>query len=88
MGTILAITVSFGMVQDYSDTHHAFLRGALLARTSFGVRVLDKASGEGPKFDGECFKFGRGEPLNGILTNEIVLKPTYSTTPPSWVTGS
>lgn len=89
VGTLKDLSLEFEMLQDSADTNLAYLRTSFMTPgTALGVKVLDKSTGEGPKFDGEVFEFTRNEPIGGVATVSIKIRPTPSSTAPSWVAAS
>lgn len=84
--TLKNASIEFSMVWDTDDAGFTALRTAFLAGTKIGMKCLDKESGQGLQFDAAVMNFTRNEQLAEALTVDVSVKPTYSTTAPSWVT--
>lgn len=83
--------LEFQMPWDPADTNLTAIRDAYLNRTSIDLAALDgPASGsnsQGLRALQKVFKFSRGEPLNGVATIDVSIKPCYEVTnPPTWAT--
>ena len=83
--TLLGLELSFRMLEDLDDTQFTAIRTAALAKT-----ILDMLTCSGPVATaGETYVrkefkvtgFNKGEPLNGINTYDVVMKPCFSTNP-------
>lgn len=90
VGTLKEVEVNFRYPTDNTDTNYNYLRSNFIdAQTNpLGVKVLDKTTGEGPKFDGEVMKFDRDEGNSAVQFTDVTIKVTWSTTAPSWVAAS
>ena len=83
--------LEFQIPLDTSDANYTALRDAYLARAFLDLAALDgPASGgnsQGLRAIMKIFKFSRGEPLNGVATVDVTIKPCYEVTnPPAWST--
>jgi hypothetical protein len=71
------------------DAHLVALRAAFINGTTIALAVLDGESTtyavEGIWADFDVLKFQRNEPLRGIVTYEIDIKPGVSSVDPEWV---
>lgn len=80
--------VEFQAIWDPANAAFATLLDSYLNDTVIGLRVLDAASGNGLQADMVVFGFTRNESLKEAMTASVKMKPTYSVTPPTWVTAS
>lgn len=53
-----------------------------------GIRALDSSTGQGVEADMCVHDFSISQPIAGIQTVSIVLKPAPSATAPTWYTGA
>lgn len=79
---------TFDVIHDTADPFYQALEAAFLARSVIGVRVLDgtAAGSKGLQADMKVFSLTSNEPLDGLVTKSVVLKPCRSSTAPSQVT--
>ena len=85
-GTLKKAVIECGMVWDTEDPGFTALRNAFFNNTAIGIRCLDRENGEGLQADMDVTQFSRNEQLTEAISVDVTLKPTYSTTAPSWVT--
>lgn len=86
LATLKDASVDFESIWDPDDAGLTALRTAFLTNAVIGIQVLDEVDGEGLQADMMITSFSRSEPLEEGMTVAISMKPTYSTTAPSWVT--
>jgi len=88
--TLKEASVEFECVWDTSDPAYVALRDAWLNGTVLGMAVMDgdieEAGVEGLWADMAVLKFQRKEPLDGLVTAAITVKPGMSANPPTWKT--
>ncbi len=89
VGVLRDATLNFKMIYDIDDTSMISIRDAFMANTSpadqLEVAALDK-DGHGLEATVSVTGFTRNEPLEGALTVDVELTPTYDPThPPQWV---
>jgi len=79
-------TLEFDLVWDPTDPGFDALRSAWESGDPIGIAASDGplSSGRGWEFDAQVFDFGRGEPLNDVMTVSVKIKPTYSGTAPAY----
>lgn len=61
------VTLNLVVKNKTSDAGYQALREAFLNRTLVALKVLDKASGEGPDADFAVLTMSRPEPIDGVL---------------------
>ena len=85
--TQLVDVISFKMLDDSSDTNWAALRTAYFAKTVLDIMASSAtATTSGALYtraDFKVFEFKRGEPINGLQTTDVTIKPCYSTHTPT-----
>jgi hypothetical protein len=83
-------SVEFDMVWDTADAGFAAIQQAYFQNATIALAVLDgdkaAAGTEGLWADFRVTNFSREEPLDGPITVNVTVKPTYSAIPPAWVT--
>jgi hypothetical protein len=90
-GTLKDATIEWEMVWDTGDAGFAAIQDAFFNNKVIGIRCLDCAgsaeeSAQGLEADMDIINFSRKEPLEEALTVSVSAAPTYSETPPAWVT--
>jgi len=88
--TLLRVPVSFNMNYDTADTDWEALRAAFFGRTAVECLILDRATAagaQGMRASFKLHKFGRGEPLAGIQTTDVEMKPCIAINAPAWYVG-
>jgi len=80
-------SIEFEMIADMDDAAFAAFRTAFFAGTAIGIKAIDKY-GEGLIADMMVLKFSRNEPLGGVATYSVSIKPTLSDTAPDWQEGT
>lgn len=93
VGALKDASVECEMVYDSADAGLTALRTAFLTNVVIGIRVLDgliPVTGtngtQGLSADMTVTKFENPQPLDEALTVKVTIKPTYSATPPAWIT--
>jgi hypothetical protein len=86
--TLLGVEISWRMLEDLDDADFLAIRTAFFARTPLDI-VLHSGpladSGETfLRMEYKVFNFAKGEPLNGINTHDVTIKPCYSTNAPQY----
>jgi len=80
----------FKLPVDHADAAYLAFEQAHLNRSAIGIAIMDGditvAANEGLKGDFKVFKFDRSEPVDGIQTVSISLKPCISDTNVAWYT--
>lgn len=81
-------SAEFEMLWDTADAAFTAIKDAYLNNAAIGIAVLDDpgGSGQGLIADMMVTNLSRGEPLEEAITASVTVKPTYSTTAPSWTT--
>lgn len=78
-----AVGIDFDIRKDRADASYLLLEAAYLARTSIDVMVLDNSrlvdGAEGVRYTGVVIEFGEGQPLDGMITRTVKIRPTPST---------
>lgn len=85
VSTLIDASVEFEMVWDPENPAFSAFRSAFFSKEAIGIQCLDVEGGEGLQADMEVFNMTRPEPLNGVMTTSVTLKPTYSETPPEYI---
>jgi hypothetical protein len=82
----LSLTIEFSMVWDTADADMLALRTAMFARTAVDLLAIDQTTtggvspyGQGPRAVCALFAGNRPEPVNGLVTYDVVAKPCYDT---------
>lgn len=82
--------ISFKMIYDQSDADFTAIQTAFQNKSTIEFFVLDGATGtsgtKGLRATCCVFNFSQAQPLENAITVDVVLKPTYATYAPSWVT--
>lgn len=86
--TLKEASVEFEMVWDTADAGFTVIKDSFFNHTPIGLKVLDGTNGQGLVADFSITNFSRKEALEEAITVSVTAKVTYSTTPPSWVTGT
>jgi hypothetical protein len=89
--TLKKVSIEFGMVYDPTDTNWTALHTAWLASTPIEFAVADGviATTGTQYFRATCaiLKFDQDEALDGVIHNDVSIKPTRATNAPAWVTA-
>ena len=83
--TLRECTCEFEMVWDPDDAGFTAIRNAFLASGLIALKILDKASGQGPDGDFAITSFSRNEPLEEAITVSVTAKLSVFR---SWTGGS
>jgi hypothetical protein len=79
------------MVWDTEDANFTAFKDAFFDGTPIELLVadgsMDAAGAQGLRAVCRIITFTRSEALEEAITVSVTAKPTYSTTPPEWVTG-
>ncbi len=91
VGTLKDAGIEFEMVWDTEDLNFAAFKDAFFDGTPIELLVadgsMDAAGAQGLRAVCRIITFTRSEALEEAITVSVSAKPTYSATPPSWVTG-
>lgn len=83
-------SIEFEMVWDSDDDDFTAIRDAFLNKTSVEMAVMDgsmaTSGSQGLRASFMVTSFSRNEPLEEAITVSVTAKPTYSTSPPEWMT--
>lgn len=83
-------SVEFEMVWDTEDDDFGAIRDAFLNHTAIEFAVMDgdiiAAGSQGLRATCMVTNFSRNEALEEAITVSVTVKPTYSATPPEWMT--
>ncbi|MGE3803917.1 MAG: phage tail tube protein [Gemmataceae bacterium] len=89
VATLKEGSIEFSMVWDTLDAHFAAIRDAFLLAGAVPLAVMDGditvAGSQGLVALFAITNFTRNEQLEEAITVDVTCKPTYSTTPPSWL---
>jgi len=92
IATLKGATLEFEMMWDTADDDFGAIRDAFLNNSSIEFAVLDGASNapgtQGLRATMAIINFTRSEPLEEAIKVSVTAKPTYSATPPTWMTVS
>lgn len=92
VGTLKDASIEFEMVWDTADDDFTSLKDAFFNGTAIELAVMDgliTANGsQGLRAVCRIINFSRSEPLEEAITVSVTAKPTYSVSPPSWLTVS
>jgi TP901-1 family phage major tail protein len=82
-------SIEFEMVWDTDDDDFAAIRDAFLNHTAVEFAVMDGGittpGSQGLRATCMVTSFSRNEALEEAITVSVTVKPTFSTTPPSWM---
>ena len=85
-------SIEFEMVWDTQDAGFTAIRQAFFGNTGIEFAVMDGditvVGSQGLRALMAITNFSRSEPLEEAITVSVTAKPTYSDTPPSWMTVS
>ena len=85
-------SIEFEMVWDTQDAGFTAIRQAFFGNTGIEFAVMDGditvVGSQGLRALMAITNFSRSEPLEEAITVSVTAKPTYSETPPSWMTVS
>lgn len=87
VATLKEATLEFGMLYDTEDEDFQELQSAYFNNTPIAMFVTD-GSGQGLDADFSITGFSIDQPLEEALSVSVTAKPTASTRPPKWVSGS
>jgi hypothetical protein len=86
------VSFEFNVIGDAANAAFIFLRNAYNNNTLIDVWASDyefddeENTPAGPRIVGKVFKFDKGEPINDVVTYDVVIKPSYTSdlvnTPP------
>ena len=89
VGTLKDASIEFEMVWDTADADFTALKDAFFDGTPIELLVADgdmgSAGSQGLRALCRIIKFTRSEALEEAITVSVTAKPTYSTSPPSWL---
>jgi len=90
VATLKEATIECEMQWDTADTIFTAIQTAFLTNATIGVAAMDglitTPGSQGLVADMAVVSFSRSEPLEEAATVSVTLKPTYSTTAPTWTT--
>jgi hypothetical protein len=91
MPTLDEWSVEGGMLYNPSDTNWQTFLTARTARSSIDFTLRDQiitnTGSQGPRMPvGYITKFGRKEPINGVMTTPLTIKPGPGANQPAWMT--
>lgn len=84
------ISVDVMILHQTQDSNYQALRAAAIAKSSMGFLITDTTRttqyAEGPRLVACIFEFTRAEPIDGLETDKLTLKPTLTipAQAPSW----
>ena len=83
VGTMKQVSLEFEIVEDTSDAGYSALNTSYHTGTQIDLAVLNgpaaTSGSTGVRFYGEVMTFNRNEQLNGIVTRNVTVKPTWPT---------
>ncbi len=83
-------SIEFEMVWNKNDAGFTAIKNAYINRATIGIAVMDgdidTVGSEGLQANCQVMSFTRNEPLGEALTVNVTIKPTYSSTAPTWAT--
>lgn len=82
------VSVNLVVKNKTSDPGYQALRDAFLNRTLIALKILDKASGEGPDADFAVLSMSRPEPIDGVLEVTFAVGVNMDNSRWSWITAS
>ncbi len=89
-GTLKEGSIEFEMVRAPNDAGFAAIQAAWFSGDAIGIACMSgditAAGSEGLIADCAVLDFSREEPLEEAITHKVTIKPTFSATPPQWVT--
>ncbi len=89
--TLRGISLEFDVLEDLNDANYLALRSAFINKTEIDTLISTggaTTSGELTLRAGyKIFGFKKSEPLNGINTYSVSMKPCYSTNTPAFATN-
>ena len=89
VGTLKDASIEFEMVWDTGDADFTAFKDAFFNGTSIELAVMDgdvaAAGSQGLRAVCRIINFTRSEALEEAITVNVTAKPTYSTSPPSWL---
>lgn len=94
VATLKDASVDFSMLWDTADTAFAAIKDAYLSKGAINIAAMDgpiaTSGSQGLRAPMMVTKFTRNEPLDGPVTVDVTVKPTYDTfdTPEWLVVGS
>ena len=89
VGTLKDASIEFEMVWDTGDADFTAFKDAFFNGTSIELAVMDgdiaTTGAQGLRAVCRIINFTRSEALEEAITVSVTAKPTYSTSPPSWL---
>jgi hypothetical protein len=89
VGTLKDASIEFEMVWDTGDADFTAFKDAFFNGTSIELAVMDgdiaTTGSQGLRAVCRIINFTRSEALEEAITVSVTAKPTYSTSPPSWL---
>jgi hypothetical protein len=89
VGTLKDASIEFEMVWDTGDADFTAFKDAFFNGTSIELAVMDgdiaTSGAQGLRAVCRIINFTRSEALEEAITVSVTAKPTYSTSPPSWL---
>lgn len=90
-GTLKDASIEFQMVWDPGDAGFAAIQAAFFSGDPIELAVMsgpmDDDDSEGLRAVCDVMTFSRNEALEEAILVDVTVKPTYSATAPSWITG-
>ncbi len=90
IATLKEGSIEFEMIWDTTDPGFVAIKNAFFGSTLIGLAAMDgpiaTAGTQGLEADCTITNFSRKEPLEEAIAVSVTAKPTYSATPPAWVT--
>lgn len=88
--SLTSATIQMDIAYDNTDAGYEALRNAFLNKTDIGIAMMDGAvestGSEGLQADMKVMSFNRNEPIEGLVTVSVSLKPSAdSDTDPDYV---
>jgi len=83
VGALKNATVEFEVIEDTTDANWTALKNSFINGTEIDIAVLNGPSAtsgsNGVRAYWEVMSFNRNEPLTGIITRTVTMKPTWPT---------
>jgi hypothetical protein len=91
VGTLKEASIEFEMVWDTGDADFTAFKDAFFNGTPIELAVMDgdisTSGSQGLRAVCRIINFTRSEALEEAITVSITAKPTYSASPPSWISS-
>lgn len=81
IGGLRTISIEFEMILDETAADYIALQAAHWSRTPKSFLGLMSDEGQGPDFDGLVTKFSPNQPVGGVQTVSVSIKPTKGRVP-------